>query len=125
MGFFFTTKVNFFSNGCGFQTWEVGPPVTPSPVGSDAALFGIFNLGGNVREFTADSKVPFDDDQCWNNAGSKVNPTCLNVGIDRITRGGSWAWGEAESLTTYIRSTDRIDNSKKDYIGIRCVRSAQ
>jgi serine/threonine-protein kinase len=89
-----------------------------APVGSFEAgksPYGVYNMGGNVREWTADWYVP----DYYVDAPDR-NPPGPSSGIGMVLRGGSW-----RSNIPVARSTYRLwyDAQVKDeYIGFRCVR---
>jgi formylglycine-generating enzyme required for sulfatase activity len=89
-----------------------------APVGSfEAGIspYGVYNMGGNVREWTADWYLP----DYYRNA-PKRNPRGPSSGEGMVLRGGSW-----RSNISVTRSTYRLwyDPTVKDeYVGFRCAR---
>ncbi|MBI4700319.1 MAG: SUMF1/EgtB/PvdO family nonheme iron enzyme [Deltaproteobacteria bacterium] len=82
----------------------------PLPVGSrpaDRSWVGAFDMGGNVREWTASAYAAYPGGKADQSAGGKVN------------RGGSWLMEPAEANTTHTRDVDEPDQSRPD-LGFRC-----
>ena len=87
------------------------------PVDSfEANPWGLFNVHGNVREWTED---------CWNdsNRGNPGNGSARTSGdcTRRVLRGGSW-----RSFPLYLRAADRIwliTDLRNDNIGFRLART--
>jgi formylglycine-generating enzyme required for sulfatase activity len=60
----------------------------PHPVGRKAPnAFGLFDMHGNVWEWTQDRFAPYPD-------GPEVDPVGPTIPIERVLRGGSWEKGE-------------------------------
>ncbi len=88
-------------------------------VGSFSANGGVFDLAGNVDEWTADAFVGYSDTTCWS-MPRQTNPLCVGTAASpRTSRGGS--------LNTAVpRSTSRWlwpASSPMAFTGFRCVRS--
>jgi formylglycine-generating enzyme required for sulfatase activity len=89
-----------------------------APVGSFEAgksPYGVYNMGGNIREWVADWYVP----DYYSSAPDR-NPPGPSSGIGKVLRGGSW-----RSNILVARSIYRLwyDSQVKDeYIGFRCAR---
>jgi len=89
-----------------------------APVGSFEAgksPYGVYNMGGNVREWVADWFAP----DYYANAPDR-NPPGPSSGIGRVLRGGSW-----RSNIPVASSTYRLWYSpevKDEYVGFRCAR---
>ena len=82
-------------------------PVRSYPAGA----FGLFDLAGNVWEWTHDCYAPYVA------STTPVGSACMN----RVDRGGSWA----ETSATYVRAAIRGPNAPgylDPRIGFRCVR---
>jgi formylglycine-generating enzyme required for sulfatase activity len=100
------------------------------PVGSFAATGGVFDLAGNIREWTADVGVLSSDSNyrtCWPNDRPLSNPFCGRdqvpmIGDNRSVRGGGYAFvpGFNESAS---RTKTQADHATQ-LIGIRCARIA-
>ncbi len=103
---------NFKGTG-GRDNWE-----QTSPVGSFAPnKFGIYDIGGNVREWCSDWY-----DRGYNDTGAAVNPSGPKSGTRKVVRGGSWDYEER-----FMRITNRdksIPSNKSYNLGFRCVKSA-
>jgi formylglycine-generating enzyme required for sulfatase activity len=98
-------KTNYYS--CIGDTSEVGA------YENGKSPYGIYDLAGNVFEWTADWYSKYKD-------SSLSNPTGPNSGENRILRGGSW-----NDLEYAVSSTFRIVGAPAesgDYIGFRCAR---
>ncbi len=83
-----------------------------------ASPYGVEDMAGNVREWTADDFVAYPgaaaDADPFFGKGNKVN------------RGGGWFDGEdGELVTTYNRNAGPPDKSANDDIGFRCARDAK
>ena len=99
------------TSGCGKDgTWEVGrKPKGISP-------YSLHDMAGNVDEWVSDwygekyySKSPGND------------PRGPKIGINRISRGGSWSYFRSNMRSTYRNFT--LPGTRNDYIGFRCARS--
>lgn len=104
--------------GAGFS-WGIGcsdgHPRT-APVGSyKANAWGLYDVLGNVREWTED---------CWNGsyAGAPGDGSAWEHGncAHRVLRGGSWD-GKPKNLRSAIRSRNRV--GRGDDVGIRVART--
>lgn len=93
-------------------------PTGSSPVGScadDKSPFGLMDLGGNVREWTADYYKSYD------------KLPHVSSGFDnslKVNRGGSWAMAAKDLSRTHTRITDNIDAMLPD-LGFRCAMGIQ
>ena len=86
---------------------------TTAPVGSlKPNALGLFDMHGNVWEWTAD---------CWHPQYSARPVTSADACDSRVLRGGSWA-SDAAALRTAVRGWERQDRSKNS-IGFRVARS--
>jgi formylglycine-generating enzyme required for sulfatase activity len=104
----------------------------PRPVGQGArpetaapSWLGLFDLAGNVAEWTGDHMVPFTHEECWNSAPRRVDPVCVLPEFgDPGFRGGRYSSGEL-----YLRSVAREPTgapgpaSAGADAGFRCVRT--
>jgi eukaryotic-like serine/threonine-protein kinase len=102
---------NFYEGGIRGTTAVGSFPAGASP-------YGVEDLAGNVREWTADDFVAYPgaaaDADPFFGKGNKVN------------RGGGWFDGEdGEIVTTYNRNAGPPATSANDDIGFRCARDAQ
>lgn len=74
---------------------------------------GLYDMMGNVNEWTQDWYGPFET------AGLSVNPKGPASGKDKVARGGSW-----NSPSHYLRVSDRVVRSPElrySDVGFRCV----
>lgn len=89
-------------------------------VGSFAATAGIYDLAGNVSEWTADSYSL--DDSCRT---SSVDPICINRTTERVTRGGDWLRFEPAAGMIFLRAASRPSTYQRitgESLGFRCAR---
>jgi formylglycine-generating enzyme required for sulfatase activity len=77
--------------------------------------YGVYNMGGNVREWVADWYLP----DYYSNAPDR-NPQGPKSGEGRVLRGGSWRSDISVSRPTYRLWYS--PDTKDEYIGFRCVR---
>jgi len=99
-----------WENGNGWKKYLMKPGMFP-PNG-----FGLFDMAGNVWEWTADRFGPY-------RAGLAVNPTGSRTGNLRVMRGGAW-----NSTESFVRNAIRgpsDPNVKKPHIGFRIARSGK
>ena len=101
---------NFYEGGIRGTTAVGSFPAGASP-------YGVEDMAGNVREWTADDFVAYPgaaaDADPFFGQGNKVN------------RGGGWFDGEdGEIVTTYNRNAGPPSTSANDDIGFRCARDA-
>lgn len=78
---------------------------------------GLFDMLGNVNEWTQDWHGPYDT------AGVAENPKGPETGKDKVVRGGSW-----NSPSHYLRVSDRVFRSPElrySDVGFRCVTSSK
>jgi len=115
------SKVNLCDVNCTYDWKESllddGYPDT-SPVGSFEAgksPYGVYNMGGNVREWVADWYAP----DYYQNAPDR-NPPGPSSGIGRALRGGSWRSNIPVARITYRLWYD--PEVKDEYIGFRCAK---
>lgn len=87
----------------------------PAPAGGKPNIYGLYDLAGNVSEWTADCwhegyrRAP-SDGRAW------INPGCRT----RVIRGGSWASSPAQTRSAWRMSASRdITNAR---LGFRVVR---
>ncbi|MBX3246750.1 MAG: SUMF1/EgtB/PvdO family nonheme iron enzyme [Myxococcales bacterium] len=101
------------------HAWFGGEPgPTPTrPVGRcPPDVNGLYDLGGNVAEMTADIHRLLGDENCWPELGTLTNPLCLTGPVGerpvRVARGGHmWSYpvdGTPASQTRTISSGDEL-----------------
>ena len=92
-----------------------------APVGqrrAGASPFGVEDMAGNVREWTADYFVAYP--------GQAADADAFFGEENRVNRGGGWFDGEdGELVTTYNRNAGPPGTSANDDIGFRCARDAE
>ena len=88
---------------------------SPKPVGGlEFNSRGLFDMLGNVYEWTGDWYGPYE------NLDNQVNPKGPKAGKEKVVRGGSW-----NSPAHYIRPTDRVSRIPEyrySDVGFRCVK---
>ena len=90
--------------------WPTTAPVGSYPEG--ASPFGVLDMAGNVWEWTADWYGPYPE-------AAQTDPLGAATGTSRVSRGGSWTSGGAETA----RATDRdwLDPEIREAtLGFRC-----
>jgi formylglycine-generating enzyme required for sulfatase activity len=90
--------------------WPTTAPVESFPEG--ASPLGVLDMAGNVWEWTADWYGPYAE-------VAQTDPEGATTGTSRVSRGGSWTSGGAETA----RATDRdwLDpETREATLGFRC-----
>ncbi|NJN93487.1 MAG: formylglycine-generating enzyme family protein, partial [Anaerolineales bacterium] len=86
--------------------------------GAGASPFGVEDMAGNVREWTADDFVAYP--------GAAADADPFFGTENKVNRGGGWFDGEdGELVTTYNRNAGPPATSANDDIGFRCARDAK
>ena len=112
-------------NEDGARTRRVGS-YAPSP---DLPGARIWDLSGNIYEWTADNLVPYDGPDrrgCWGSLpGGRVNPVCnVEERGARTIRGGSWFFTTLGVMRSASRFGAEMGGSLPLYgIGLRCART--
>lgn len=78
--------------------------------------YGIYNLTGNVAEWTRDSYNP----HFYESANHYLNPQNPSNHLFKVYRGGSWRNKRLRDLEVTDRVFD-LSDTREDYIGFRCV----
>lgn len=92
-------------------------------VGNFPGAGGLFDLSGNVSEWTADVPATYGLAPCWGPAPVDLHdPVCSISGDGRSLRGGGFRAGGASVLLGASREA-RVATSVEDELGFRCVRS--
>jgi formylglycine-generating enzyme required for sulfatase activity len=100
-------KANSYSRG------KKSPEYGPQPVSTKKPnAWGIFDMSGNVAEWTKDKYFMFS---VWVESS---NPTGAMMGSTKIYKGGSWK--DKESLLNLTESDDEDPRYWSDWIGFRC-----
>ncbi len=89
-------------------------------VGSFAATAGLFDMAGNVWEWTADNYGDYPSCRM-----SSTNPLCNNSAIgDRVIRGGSWGgtWLIDAALLRAASRSSVAPAYRYNFLGFRCAR---
>jgi formylglycine-generating enzyme len=94
------------------------------PVGSTLGAGGLFDLSGNVKEYTADLYAAYGS-SCWpvQSGAALVDPLCLEPAVSgyRIARGGDFTTAHQYALGARARPLVEAE-SVSSTRGIRCVR---
>jgi formylglycine-generating enzyme len=110
------TRANYLGSGIGGTT----------PVGSYPANgYGLFDMAGNVWEYTADEWGSYTSSAQINPvAGGSLFPddTFYDVTSRRVIRGGSWG-GAPVNLRVAYRDSHPPEGAR-DFVGFRCAMSA-
>ncbi len=92
-------------------------------VNSFAGAAGMFDLAGNVWEWTADYFALYSDTQCWGRV-ARTNPRCaVNTTGYPTIRGGSWYSPERVLLQGSARDDAYRPDTRSALLGFRCART--
>ena len=106
-GMYAIYKANSYSLG------KKNPAYGPQPVSSKKSnAWGIFDMSGNVAEWTKDSYFMFS---LWVESS---NPTGAYFGSSKVYKGGSWK--DKEDDLNLVESDDEDPRYWSDWIGFRC-----
>ena len=92
--------------------WEATAPVGSFPAG--ASPFGVLDMAGNLAEWTADWYAGYS-------AAATTNPRGVQVGSNRVFRGGSWISSKADESRAAFRF-NREPDFRFSWLGFRCAR---
>ncbi|MBI5930541.1 MAG: SUMF1/EgtB/PvdO family nonheme iron enzyme [Chloroflexi bacterium] len=88
-----------------------------------ASDFGVYNMAGNVAEWTADWYQANYYQQLANSGQTTINPTGPVSGQIRVVRGGSWS-----NPPLFARTVHRVDRwepgQTSTWVGFRCAANA-
>ena len=104
------TRARFSGN----RGWETTAPASSYPTG--ASPLGVFNLAGNVFEWTSTLYKPYP----YTITDGRED---LSAGGARVLRGGSWN-GDARELRSLYRSRND-QTSQNKFLGFRCAQGVQ
>ena len=82
--------------------------------GKTPNAIGLYDMMGNVYEWTMDWYGPYNID------GVQSNPSGPEKGNEKVVRGGSW-----DALNHFLRTSDRVAKDpalRYSGVGFRCVR---
>ena len=106
-GLYAIYKANSYSRG------KKSPEYGPQPVSTKKSnAWGIFDMSGNVAEWTKDKYFMFS---VWVESS---NPTGAMMGSSKIYKGGSWR--DKEALLNLTERDDEDPRYWADWIGFRC-----
>jgi iron(II)-dependent oxidoreductase len=94
------------------QPYAVGSPIAVGSLQPNS--HGLYDLMGNVYEWTMDWYGPY------NTSGTQNNPSGPQKGEGKVVRGGSW-----DSLSHFLRTSDRVAKDpdlRYSGVGFRCVK---
>ena len=108
---------------CRLNTYyNVGSPSSVTAYPKGASVYGVYDLSGNVAEWTADDLRPYEGaDAAWEVFGGNAAPTAAKgapVKLYKVLRGGSWK-GDPFSTSLYHRDYALPDHAT-DFYGFRC-----
>jgi len=105
--------------------YNVGSSTNVTAYPRGASIYGVYDLSGNVAEWTADDLRPYEGSKAPQNP-SADNPTVpahgMQTGSYKVLRGGSWK-GDPFSTSLYHRDY-AFPNHATDFYGFRCASSA-
>jgi formylglycine-generating enzyme required for sulfatase activity len=103
------SRLNYKHDG----TACVGDTSTVGSYPTGISPYGAWDMSGNVWEWVNDW---YKSD--YYSSSAYRNPQGPSTGTEKVSRGGSWSWGEVQARTTY-RKEDNPD-SKRYGVGFRC-----
>jgi formylglycine-generating enzyme required for sulfatase activity len=88
---------------------------THAVAGKAANAWGLYDMSGNVWEWTNDNYLPYS-------ATAAVDPIAVGTGVYRVVRGGDWYWSYAYSRVSNRLSSVPMRAYLTDY-GFRLART--
>ncbi len=84
---------------------------------------GLFDLAGNVWEWTGEFFSPYSDPGCWG-GGARVDPFCARgASMFPVIRGGSWVSDSVTLLRAASRDDAYMPATRSGIVGMRCARA--
>lgn len=109
---------NFVAENGNFYEGGIRGTTAVGSFHAGASSYGVEDMAGNVREWTADDFVAYP--------GAAANADPFFGKENKVNRGGGWFDGEdGELVTTYNRNAGPPGTSANDDIGFRCARDAK
>jgi iron(II)-dependent oxidoreductase len=102
--------------------YNVGSSTNVMAYPRGASIYGVYDLSGNVAEWSADDLRPYEGSKAPQNFPSG-NGVTAQTGNYKVLRGGSWK-GDPFSTSLYHRNF-ALPNQATDFYGFRCASSAE
>ena len=102
--------------------YNVGSSTNVMAYPRGASIYGVYDLSGNVAEWSADDLRPYEGSKAPQNFPSGDGVTAT-TGSYKVLRGGSWK-GDPFSTSLYHRNF-ALPNQATDFYGFRCASSAE
>jgi len=106
--------------------YNVGSPTNVTAYPQGASIYGVYDLSGNVAEWTADDLLPYEGSKASLDlfAGHAAVPAGQPLSrAYKVLRGGSWK-GDPFSTSLYHRDY-ALPNHATDFYGFRCASSVE